>query len=106
MPQWFSSASLLILVLSSTSSLLNAQSSEPRIQTITMPQYSVTIEAGNPPQIRIAHEHEVVFQSPLVAGLATPSAQETLTDIQYTLKPVGGSGYIVEAFAKSSIWTQ
>ena len=106
MPQWLRPVSLLILTLSSTFFLLNAQSSEGRIQTISMPQYSVTIEAGSPPQIKIAHDHEVVFQSPLVAGLGTTSSEETLTDIQFAIKPVTGNGYILDVVAKSSIWTQ
>ncbi len=106
MPQWLRPVSLLIFILSSTSCLLNAQSSEARIQTISMPQYSVTIEAGNPPQIMIAHDHEVVFQSPMVAGLGTTSSEETLIDIQFALKPVTGNGYILDVVAKSSIWTK
>jgi hypothetical protein len=106
MPKLLSAAPLLILLSCSTSPLLNAQASDTRIQTISMPQYSATIEAGSPPQIKIAHEHEIVFQSPLVSGLAAPSSQEVLTDIQYALKPVAGSGYIVDVVAKSSLWTQ
>lgn len=97
---------MLILILSSAFSLLNAQSSETRIQTISMPQYSATLEPGSPPQIKIAHGHEIVFQSPLVAGLATTSSEETLTDIRFTLKPVSGNSYIVDVAAKSSIWTR
>src|SRR4051812_40368503 len=105
MPQWSSAAALLVSLLCSTSSSLTAQPSNRRVQTISMPQYSVTIEAGNPPQIKIAHEREVVFQSPLVSGLATPSSQETLTEIQYELKPLAGSGYTIDVVAKSSLWT-
>lgn len=104
MPQRLRSLSLLILILNSAFALLNAQSLKDGIQTISMPQYSVTIEPGSPPQIKIAVEQQIVFQSPIVAGLATTSSEETLTDIQYSLKTE--SGYTLDIVAKSSLWTQ
>lgn len=104
MPRWLRPLFLLTLILSSASSFMNAQSSEAGIQTISMPQYSVTIEPGNPPQIKIAHDHQIVFQSPLVAGLATTASEEVLTDIHLTLKPRIDFVYTLEVVAKSSLW--
>ncbi len=74
-----------------------------------MPQYSVTIvpsdQPGAPPQLRLERDHQTVFLMPMVAGLASPSSEEHLSGITYSLRKAGEDAVELNATAKSSMWT-
>jgi len=85
-----------------------AQTSTAMPQTISMAEYSVTIADGNqpggPPQLTLRRGGEAVFVMPLVSGLASPTSEEKLSEIAYSLSQSGGS-YTLTATAKSSLWS-
>jgi hypothetical protein len=74
-----------------------------------MPQYSVIVAAGdqsgNPPQLTLEREGQTVFQMPIVAGLASSSSEERLSEVNYSLHKSGSDTYELDATAKSSLWT-
>jgi hypothetical protein len=74
-----------------------------------MPQYAVTVassdQPGAPPQLKLKRDHETVFQMPIVAGLASSSSEEQLSDIAYSLRKSGKDTFELNATAKSNLWT-
>jgi hypothetical protein len=86
-----------------------AQTASTAPQTISMPQYSVAISAGTqpggPPQITLQRNHQTVFIMPLVSGLSTPSGEEHLSGITYSLRQSAGNSYTLTAKANSTFWT-
>jgi hypothetical protein len=86
-----------------------AQASPNQVQLISMPQYSVEIVPGDPPdrppQIKLEREHQILFQMPIVAGLASASSEEKLSGITFSLRKSGEDAYELSATAKSSLWT-
>jgi hypothetical protein len=74
-------------------------------QFIEMPQYSVAVEAGPVPRLRIERGHEPVFELPVVAGLASISTEEHLSAIEFSLRKTGDAAYELNATAQSSLWT-
>src|SRR5271157_95192 len=81
-----------------------SQSRDPD-QSLEMAQYSVVVEAGNPPQVKLERDHQLLFQFPVVAGLASDTAQEHLSDIAYSLQKTAAGVYELTATAKSTLWT-
>ena len=83
--------------------------STPSSQSVLMPQYSVTIapsdQPGGPPQVKLERGHQTVFQMPIVAGLASPSSEEHLSDITYSMRKSGDDTFELNATAKSSLWS-
>ena len=86
-----------------------AQTASPAPQTISMPQYSITIsesgQPGAPPQLALQRDHETVFILPLVSGLASPLSEEHLSAITYSLRRGSEDSYELTAAAKSTLWT-
>ncbi len=74
-------------------------------QSIKMQQYTAVVEAETPPQVKVKRDGEVVFQFPVVAGLASESSQEHLSDISYSLQKTATGNYELNVSAKSSLWT-
>lgn len=99
--QYFGIHGVLLLVAALPST---AQGRDSK-QSIEMAQYSAEVEAGNPPQIKIERDRQVVFQFPIVAGLASESSQEHLSDITYSLEKTAAGSYELNASAKSTLWT-
>jgi hypothetical protein len=96
--------SLPVFLLLAAAPLLGfAQAPEPA-KFVTMPQYSVAVETGNPPRLRIERDGQAVFVVPVVAGLASSSQQEHLSGVEYTLTKRGGT-YELDARATSDLWT-
>ena len=89
--------------------LLIASCCQAQTQSIEEPQYSVTIapseQPGAPAQIKIERQHETVFQVPIIAGLASASSEEQLSNITYDLRESSENTYTLNATAKSSLWT-
>jgi hypothetical protein len=52
-------------------------------QFIDLAQYSVLFEPGNPPQIKLQSDRQIIFQMPMVAGLASSTSEEQLSDFTY-----------------------
>jgi hypothetical protein len=98
--------SLLFAVLSVCS---NAQTSPPQSQVVSMRQYSVELTPGdqsdNPPRLKLKREGQIVFEMPIVAGLASVSSEEKLSEITYSLRKSSENSYELTARAKSSLWT-
>ena len=96
--------SLPVFLLLAAATLLGfAQAPEPA-KFVDLPQYSVAVEAGNPPRLRIERDGQAVFVVPVVAGLASSSQQEHLSGVEYTLTKTGGT-YELDARATSDLWT-
>ena len=93
----------VFLLLASATLLGIAQASEPA-RFIDLPQYSVAVEAGNPPRLRIERDGQAVFVVPVVAGLASSARQEHLSGVDYALTKTGGT-YELNARATSDLWT-
>ena len=74
-------------------------------QSIKMQQYTAVVEEGNPPLIQIKRDGEMVFQFPAVAGLASETSQEHLSDITYSMQKTATGNYELNVSAKSSLWT-
>ena len=74
-----------------------------------MPQYSVTIgpsdQPGGPPQVRLERGHQTIFQMPVAAGLASPSSEEHLSNITYSLRKSGDDAFELDVTAESSLWS-
>jgi len=88
--------------------LLIASCCQAQTQSIEQPQYSITIAAseqpGAPAQIKIERQHETVLQVPIIAGLASASAEEQLSNITYSLQKSSDDIYTLNATAKSNLW--
>jgi hypothetical protein len=96
--------SLTAFLLLAAATLLGfAQAPEPA-KFVDLPQYSVAVEAGNPPRLRIERDGQTVFVVPVVAGLASSSQQEHLSGVEYALTKTGGT-YELNAKATSDLWT-
>lgn len=80
-----------------------AQTPEP-VKFIDLPQYSVTVEPGAPPRLRIERDGQAVFVVPVVAGLASSTQQEHLSSVEYELTKANGI-YELNAKATSDLWT-
>lgn len=93
---------LIVLVLE-IASPSNAQSSDTR-RFLEMGRYSVRIDPGDQPRLQIERDHEAVFVVPVVAGLATDTTEERLTNITYALHQAPG-GWELDAKAASNLWT-
>jgi glycosyl hydrolase family 31 len=78
-------------------------------QSVSMPQYTATIvpgdRAGAPPQLRIEREHQRIFDVPVVAGLASASREEQLSEITYSLRTSDAETFELAVNAKSNLWT-
>jgi hypothetical protein len=109
MKKWLRRRQLLVLLLAVYSAYCSAQASTTASQSILMPEYSATIapsdHPGAPPQLKLEREHQTVFQMPIVAGLASPSTEEYLSEISYSLRKSGEDTFELNAAAKSSLWT-
>ena len=93
----------VFLLLTSAALFGFAQAPEPA-RFIDLPQYSVAVEAGNPPRLRIERDGQAVFVVPVVAGLASSARQEHLSGVDYALTKTGGT-YELNARATSDLWT-
>ena len=93
MKKWLRHRQFLVLLLAACSACGNAQVSAAASQSVFMAQYSVTIapsdQPGAPPQLKLEREHQTVFQVPIVAGVASPSSEEHLSEISYSLRKSG-----------------
>ena len=109
MKKWFRRRQLPILLLAACSACCNAQASAAASQSVLMAQYSVTIapsdQPGAPPQLKLEREHQTVFQVPIVAGVTSPSSEEHLSEISYSLRKSGEDTFELNAAAKSNLWT-
>ena len=97
---------LCALMVIASLSRCSAQAVGTAAQTVFMPQYSVTIEPGDPPQLKLAHDQQIVFQMPLIAGLASTTSEEHLSDMTYSLRPAPDHAYELTVSAKSSLWSK
>lgn len=73
---------------------------------VSMPGYSVRVESGEPPRLRVEADHRLVFELPAVSGLATTSAEERLSDITYAVNKSSGGASVLNVTAKSSLWSK
>jgi hypothetical protein len=108
MKGWLLRGRFIVLLLAAWSVWGRAQVSSAGLQFISAPRYSVTIspgdQAGGPPQLKLEREHQVVFKVPIVAGLASASKEEQLSDINYSIRKSVGGVFELNALAKSSLW--
>jgi Glycosyl hydrolases family 31 len=81
----------------------NAQT-PPQPTTIAEPNYSVLVQPGNPPRLTVERGQEPVFELPIVAGLASPTQEEHLSNIAFSLRQIG-SLWELNATAQSNLWT-
>jgi hypothetical protein len=109
MKKWLRRRQLLVLLIATYSVYCSAQASTTASQSVLMPEYSVTIapsdHPGAPPQLKLERGHQTVFQMPIVAGLASPSSEEHLSEISYSLRKSDDGTFELNAVAKSSLWT-
>ncbi len=75
-------------------------------QVVAMEQYSVAIEPGAPPRLKLERGHQTVFEMPMVAGLASSTAEEHLSDINYSLRKSDNSVDELHVSAKSTLWSK
>lgn len=97
---------LCTLIVCASLSRCSAQAVGSAAQTVVMPQYSITVQPGDPPQLKLAHDQQIVFQMPLIAGLASTTSEEHLSDITYSLRPTTDNVYELTVSAKSSLWSK
>jgi hypothetical protein len=109
MKKWLPRRQFLVLLLAACSACCNLRASAAASQSVSMGQYSVTIapsdQPGAPPQLKLEREHQTVFQVPIVAGVASPSNEERLSEISFSLRKSGEDTFEVNAAAKSNLWT-
>src|SRR3974390_1078135 len=109
MKNWLLHRRIIFLLITVCGACCNPQASSAAMQAISMPRYSVIVAAGdpsgNPPQLKLERDHQVVFQMPIVAGLASSSSEERLSAITYTLRKSGEETYELNVSARSSLWT-
>lgn len=53
--------------------------------TVTMPSYTVTVVGGEEPRLLLKHYGEPVFEVPVASELTTPTTEEKLSKITYSL---------------------
>jgi hypothetical protein len=92
------------LILVASSPIADAQTPTQPI-TIAQPKYSVLVEPGNPPRLTIERGHEAVFVLPAVAGLTSPTQEEHLTNIEFSLHQSAPGAWELNAAAQSNLWT-
>ncbi len=101
MKTWLRRLQCLVLLVSACCSA--------QTQSISQPQYSVTIapsdQPGAPPQLKLERQHETIFQIPIFAGLASSTSEEQLSNITYSLRKTSDDAYELTATAKSNLWT-
>jgi hypothetical protein len=73
--------------------------------SIRMPLYSVDVAPGEPPRLTIERDGEVIFEVPVVSGLASETQQEKLSEIEFSIRQSGDHAYELNATAKSSLWS-
>jgi hypothetical protein len=83
----------------------SAAQSDTLVRYIEMPQYSIAVEPGATPRLRIERGHEPVFELPLVAGLASSAREEHLSGIEFSLLKTGDAACVLSATANSTLWT-
>ena len=75
-------------------------------QSREMEQYSVVVEPGTPPRLKLGRGHQTVFEMPVIAGLASSTAEEHLSDIHYSLRKSDNGINELHVLAKSTLWTK
>jgi hypothetical protein len=100
-----SSRHLLLAVLFFTAAPPSVAQGAATSKSFEMPQYSITVVSGNPPQLKLEREHQLLFVMPVVAGLASDTQEERLTGIDYSLRKTGNGSYELNATAASNLWT-
>jgi Glycosyl hydrolases family 31 len=109
MKKWLLHQQFTFLLFAVLSVCCDGQAPPAQSQLVSMPQYSVEVSAGdqsgNPPQLKLERENQIVFQMPIVAGLSSTSSEEKLSEITYSLRKFGRDGYELSAAARSSLWT-
>src|SRR5271170_7813781 len=78
----------------------------PASKFIDMPQYSILVEPGNPPQLNLLRDRQIIFQMPVVAGLASSTSEEHLSNFTYLLEKTGGDSVELTVSAQSTLWTR
>lgn len=73
-------------------------------QSIGMPQYSILVEPGDPPQLKLRHDQQIIFQMPVVSGLASSTSEEHLSNVTYSLRKTGADSLVLNASAQSTLW--
>jgi Glycosyl hydrolases family 31 len=71
---------------------------------VTMPSYSVTVVDGEVPELLLRHDGQPVFQVPITSELTTPTAEEHLSKISYSLERANPEEYVLKVNATSSLW--
>lgn len=71
---------------------------------VTMPSYTVTVVAGKVPRLLLRHDQEPVFEVPMVSELTTPTTEESLSKVTYSLEKTIPGEYVLTAKAESSLW--
>src|SRR6516225_8789629 len=104
--QWRFRCVLLFVLLPLFFSLhCNAQT-QKAARSIDLQQYSVVLEPGIPPRLKVEREHKTVFEVPMIAGLASTTAEEHLSDIDYSLQKSNDDVYELKVSAKSTLWSK
>lgn len=96
----------LLLVLIPFQSTSQTEPSTPGPKAIEMPSYRAVVEPGVPPRLTIERNHEADFVVPIISGLATPTQEEHLSAIVYSLKRLDDSSWELVATAESNLWKQ
>jgi hypothetical protein len=95
---------LLIYALATTPLLSAAQNSTSVPRNLTMADYAVQFEAGDPPRLEIEREGESVFVVPLVSELDSDTQQERLSLIQTEFHQSRDGTVEILATARSNLW--
>jgi transcriptional regulator with XRE-family HTH domain len=101
-PEVIASAEIMLkttLILLAACALLPAV--PPSIETSS---YTVRFLAGHYPSFELLQEGQLMFRVPLVAGLSSPDAEETLTDIQAGEPEQSAGATRLRVTAVSSLW--
>jgi hypothetical protein len=72
---------------------------------IVMAKYSVALEPGSPPRLRIEHEGEPVFVVPVVSSLDSDKKQEQLTAVALSMHKGADGAWELTATATSNLWS-
>ena len=105
MPWRFRCVPLFVLLPLFFSHRCNAQT-QKAAQSIDLQEYSVVLEPGVPPRLKVERGHQVVFEVPLIAGLASTTAEEHLSDIDYSLQKPDDGVYELNVSARSTLWSK
>ena len=90
------------IIFAAVSSHGDAQTPPPT--SVDEPQYSVLVQPGNPPRLTVERDHESIFVLPLVAGLASNTKEEHLTNVEFSLHQTQGDAWELNATAQSDLW--